>query len=155
MSLTVSGFGTMLSIFFLLTGCFTLQVITAEMGMTEYIIERVEPYLTPAIFPAVCFLLLGGLAFITASDWGMSAVVIPIFIPLAAALGASIPLTMAAVISGGTFGSHACFYADATVLSSQSSGIDNMDHALSQLPYVGISAGVAIVCFLAAGFALR
>ena len=154
MNLTVSGFGTMLSIFFLLTGCFTLQVITAEMGMTEYIIGIVEPYLTPAIFPAICFVLLGGLAFITASDWGMSAVVIPIFIPLAAVLGASIPLTMAAIISGGTFGSHACFYADATVLSSQSSGIDNMDHALSQLPYVGISASVAIVCFLVAGFAL-
>ena len=154
MNLTVSGFGTMLSIFFLLTACFTLQVITAEMGMTEYIIGIVEPLLTPAIFPAICFILLGGLAFITASDWGMSAVVVPIFIPLAAALGASIPLTMAAIISGGTFGSHACFYADATVLSSQSAGIDNMDHALSQLPYVGISAGVAIVCFLVAGFAL-
>ncbi len=154
MNLTVSGFGTMLSVFFLLTGCFCLQKITAEMGMTEYIITKVEPYLTPNIFPAVCFFLLGGLAFITASDWGMSAVVIPIFIPLAATLGASIPLTMAAIISGGTFGSHACFYADATVLSSQSAGIDNMDHALSQLPYVGISACIAIVCFLVAGFAL-
>lgn len=154
MNLTVSGFGTMLSIFFLLTGCFTLQVITSEMGMTDYIINIVKPYLTPAIFPAVCFLLLGGLAFITASDWGMSAVVIPIFIPLAAILGANIPLTMAAIISGGTFGSHACFYADATVLSSQSAGIDNMDHALSQLPYVGICAAIAIVCFLVCGFVL-
>lgn len=154
MNLTVSGFGTMLSIFFLLTGCFTLQVITAKMGITEYIISIVKPYLTPAVFPAICFILLGGLAFITASDWGMSAVVIPIFIPLAAVLGASIPLTMAAIISGGTFGSHACFYADATVLSSQSSGIDNMDHALSQLPYVGISASIAIACFLVAGFVL-
>ena len=154
MNLTVSGFGTMLSIFFLLTGCFCLQQITADMGMVDYVIELVQPLLTPAIFPAVCFVLLGGLAFVTASDWGMSAVVVPIFIPLAAVLGANIPLTMAAVISGGTFGSHACFYADATVLSSQSSGIDNMDHAFSQLPYVGISAGVAIVCFLVAGFAL-
>ena len=154
MALTVSGFGTMLSIFFLLTGCFCLQEITASMGMTEYIIGLVEPFLTPSIFPAICFILLGGLAFVTASDWGMSAVVIPIFIPLAAMLGASLPLTMAAIISGGTFGSHACFYADATVLSSQSSGIDNMDHALSQLPYVGISASVAVGCFLVAGHAM-
>ena len=151
LNLTVSGFGTMLSIFFLLTACFCLQKVTAAMGLTEYIIGLVEPLLTPAIFPAICFVLLGGLAFITASDWGMSAVVVPIFIPLAAAIGASLPLTMAAVISGGTFGSHACFYADATVLSSQSSGIDNMEHALSQLPYVAISAGIAIVCFLIAG----
>ena len=151
MNLTVSGFGTMLSIFFLLTACFTLQEVTASMGMTEYIIERVQPFLTPQIFPAVCFLLLGALAFVTASDWGMSAVVCPIFLPLAGALGASIPLTMAAIISGGTFGSHACFYADATVLASQASGIDNMDHALSQLPYVAISGVIAIVCFAVTG----
>ena len=154
LNLTVSGFSTMLSIFFLLTACFCMQKIAAAMGLTEYIIGLVEPYLTPEIFPAICFILLGGLAFITASDWGMSAVVVPIFIPLAAAIGASIPLTMAAVISGGTFGSHACFYADATVLSSQSSGIDNMEHALTQLPYVVISAGVAIVCFLVSGFVM-
>lgn len=146
-NLTVSGFGDMLSIFFLLTACFTLQEISAAMGMTDYLIDLAMPLLTPSLFPMICFLLLGVLAFATGSDWGMSAVVIPIFIPLAHALGASVVLTMAAIISGGAFGSHACFYADATVLSSKSAGIDNLEHAMSQLPYVGVGAAVSAVCF--------
>jgi len=148
----VSGFGDMLSVFFLLTGAFILKEVCASMGMTEWLIEMAEPILTPAIFPALGFLILGGVAFITGSDWGMSAVVVPIFIPLGAALGAPLLLVMAAVISGGTFGSHACFYADATVLASKSSGIDNMEHAMTQLPYVAITAVLAFFAFLAAGF---
>ena len=54
---------------------------------------------------------------------------------------------MAAIISGGAFGSHACFYTDATLLSSTSAGIDNIEHAMSQLPYV-IIAAVASICLL-------
>ena len=58
------------------------------------------------------------------------------------------------LISGGTFGSHACFYSDATLLAAQASGIDNMEHALSQLPYVIIASALSIVGFLIAGVIL-
>ena len=84
----------------------------------------------------------------------MSAVVIPILIPMCAALNGSVVLTMAAIISGGAFGSHACFYTDATVLSSNSAGIDNMEHALTQWPYVFISAALSTLAFLVCGFVI-
>ena len=101
-----------------------------------------KPFLSAGAFPALSFLLLAVLAFVTGSNWGMSAVVIPILIPMCAALNGNVILTMAAIISGGAFGSHACFYTDATVLSSNSAGIDNMEHALTQWPYVFISAAL-------------
>ena len=41
---------------------------------------------------------------------------------------------MGAIVSGATLGSHACFYSDATVLTSSCCKMENMDHALSQLP---------------------
>lgn len=104
------------------------------------------------MFPAISFQLLAVLAFVTGSNWGMSAVVIPILIPMCAALGGNPVLTMAAIISGGAFGSHACFYTDATVLASNSAGIDNMEHALSQMPYVVIAAAISTIGFIAAGF---
>ena len=47
-----------------------------------------------------------------------------------------------------------CFYADATLLAAQSSGIDSMEHALTQLPYVIIACVLSIAAFLAAGFIL-
>ena len=153
-NLTVKGFGDMLSIFFMLVAAFSLKEVCDMMGLTEFLVELVQPILSPALFPVIAFLLLGILAFITGSNWGMSAVVTPILLPMCAALGANPVLTMAAIISGGTFGSHACFYTDATILSANSAGIDNMEHALSQFPYVVISAVLSAVGFLVAGFVL-
>ena len=131
---------------------FVLKDISGQMGMTEYIIELAEPFLFASIFPAMVFLLGAILAFTTGSDWGMSSIITPIVFPLGAALGANPVLIMAAIISGGTFGSHACFYADATLLASQSSGVENMEHALSQIPYVIIASVISVACFVVAGF---
>ena len=148
----ISGFGDMLGVFFLLVAAFSLENVCSKMGLTEYLIDLAKPILLPSIFPAVAFLLLAVLAFVTGSNWGMSAVVIPILIPMCGELGSSIILTMAAILSGAAFGSHACFYTDATVLASNSARIDNMEHATSQWPYVAIAAGVSFICYLIVGF---
>ena len=148
----VQGFGDMLSIFFMLVAAFSLERVCSAMGLTEFLVQMAKPLLTAALFPAVSFLLLAVLAFVTGSNWGMSAVVIPILIPMCAELGGNQVLPMAAIISGGAFGSHACFYTDATVLASNSAGIDNMEHALSQMPYVVIAAVISTIGFVVAGF---
>ena len=138
----------------LLLIAFVLQSVTEGLGMTDYIIEVAQPFLTGAAFPAVVFVLLAAICFATGSLWGMSAVMAPIVFPLGAAIGANPLLIMAAVISGGAFGSHACFYTDATLLSSQSAGIDNMEHAVSQLPYVAIASVLSVIGFVVCGFAM-
>ena len=154
LSSMIRGFGDMLPTLTMLLVTFVLKDISGQMGMTEYIIELAEPFLFASIFPAMVFLLGAILAFTTGSDWGMSSIITPIVFPLGAALGANPILIMAAIISGGTFGSHACFYADATLLASQSSGIENMEHALSQIPYVIIASVISVVCFVVAGFVI-
>lgn len=65
-----------------------------------------------------------------------------------------IMLILGAVVSGGVFGSHACFYADATVLSSSTCNIDNISHAVTQLPYALLGAAVATIGFVVMGYAL-
>lgn len=89
----------MLSIVFMLVAAFSLKEVCDMMGLTEFLVELVQPILSPALFPVIAF-LLGILAFITGSNWGMSAVVTPILLPMCAALGANPVLTMAAIISG-------------------------------------------------------
>ncbi len=153
-NLIVQGFADMLPILMLLLIAFVLQSVTEGLGMTDYIIEVAQPFLTGAAFPAVVFVLLAAICFATGSLWGMSAVMAPIVFPLGAAIGANPLLIMAAVISGGAFGSHACFYTDATLLSSQSAGIDNMEHAVSQLPYVAIASVLSVIGFVVCGFAM-
>lgn len=152
MNNTIAGFADMLPVLTMLLVTFVLKDICNDMGMTEYIIERVQQYLIPAVFPAMIFFLGAFLAFTTGSDWGMSSIITPIVFPLGVVIGADPVLIMAAIISGGTFGSHACFYSDATLLAAQSSGIDNMEHGLSQLPYALTAASLSVVCFVIAGF---
>ena len=151
LSSMIRGFGDMLPTLTMLLVTFVLKDISGQMGMTEYIIEIAEPFLFASIFPAMVFVLGAVLAFTTGSDWGMSSIITPIVFPLGAALGANPVLIMAAIISGGTFGSHACFYSDATLLASQAAGVDNMEHALTQIPYVIIASVLSVICFIAAG----
>jgi hypothetical protein len=67
---------------------------------------------------------------------------------------ADVGISAAAVLSGSTFGSHACFYSDATVLASAASRIENMEHAFTQLPYAVIGAVLTCICLLVSGFLL-
>lgn len=150
-NLVFRGFGDMLSVLVILVAAFILQKVTEEMGMTAFIIELVQPFLKGAVFPAVAFVLVTVLTFTTASQWGISAVASSIVFPLGVAVGANPVLIMAAIISGGAFGSHACFYTDSTVLASSSAGIDNMEHAVSQLPYVILACVLSVVGYLVCG----
>ena len=104
-----------------------------------------------AWLPGITFLVLAGLAFATGSFWGVYAIAFPIVIPLAQATDASLPLTLGAMISAGAFGSHACFFGDSTVLSARGCGITPMQHALTQLPYVLLAAGVSATLFFVLG----
>ena len=91
------------------------------------------------------------LNFSTGSVWGIPAIVAPILLPLAESIGTNLLLVMGAIVSGATLGSHACFYSDATVLTSSCCKIENMDHALSQIPYALCASGISAVGYLVCG----
>jgi len=105
------------------------------------------------IFPAITFVVVAGLSFVTGSSWGVPVLTVPILIPLSFAGGINPIIVFAAIVSGGSFGSHACFYSDAMVLTSQSCGIESLEHAFTQIPYAMISAAIAFILFIIAGFA--
>ncbi|MDX1482590.1 MAG: Na+/H+ antiporter NhaC family protein, partial [Woeseiaceae bacterium] len=67
-------------------------------------------------------------------------------------LGADMTLVIGATLSASTFGSHACFYSDATVLTAQATGTTPMQHALTQLPYALIAAVVSVIGYLFLGY---
>ena len=132
-----------------------ILALASEMGLSEYVINLCVPYMNAKTLAAIIFVVIAVLTFVTSSFWGIEAVAVSIVVPLAIALDANVLLALGAVVSGGVFGSHACFYSDATVLSSATCEIDNMSHAVSQFPYVLISAALAVAGFLICGiFAL-
>lgn len=151
-NIVAKGFADMIPVSILLVVAFAVQAITSEMGLADFIIETATPLLSAATFPVITFILVAALGFTTGSFWGMCAVVTPIVFPLAAALGANPVLVMSAIVSGGAFGSHACFYGDATVLASTGACIDNMEHTMTQLPYVLLASVLTVIAYLVCGF---
>jgi Na+/H+ antiporter NhaC len=57
-------------------------------------------------------------------------------------------MVIGATLSASTFGSHACFYSDATVLTAQATGTTAMQHALTQIPYALIAAAITTAGYL-------
>lgn len=148
----LDGFKSMLMPLGTLVAGFTLKEVNDDLGLTSYVIAILEPLMTAQLLPTVVFVTMAFLAFATGSFWGLFAVAMPIVLPLAASVDAHMPLVIGALISASAFGSHACFYGDSTVLSAQGSGCTPMAHALTQLPYALIAAGLATLVFLAAGY---
>ena len=97
------------------------------------------------------FLIGAVMSFATGTSWGTFAIVMPIAIPMAYHLDASLYVTIAAVLSGGLFGDHCSPVSDTTILSATGAGCGLMDHMWTQLPYALICASVAFVGFMVAG----
>ncbi len=145
----LDGFKVMIPPLMIVVAAFMFKVINDQLGMPQYVIETMKPILSPTLFPVIVFITMAFVSFATASNWGIYLIVIPIVLPLGIALEVPIPLIIGAVLSASTFGSHACFYTDATVLAAQSSGVDTMKHALTQIPYALIAALTASIAYIA------
>lgn len=132
-------------------GGFMLKSVNDSLGVTQYVIETVSPYLSASYFPAIIFMITGALVFATASSWGTFAVAMPIVLPLGEQLGVPLHLTVAALLSASAAGSHSCFFSDSTVLSAQGSGCTAMQHATTQFPYALIGIVATAIFFFIIG----
>jgi len=150
--LAVKGVKNMLLPLLMMVLAFTFAEANEQIGFTSYVIHGAAPLMSPALMPAITFLVLGVTEFITGTNWGMYVIALPIVIPLAQSIGADPMVAVAAVLSAGVWGAHICFYSDATILSSAAAGCDNYRHAVTQLPYGMLGAGLATLAFLAVGF---
>lgn len=130
----------------------TFANVNEKIGFLTYVIETAKVYMTPELLPLVVFIVLGITEFIMGLSWGMYAIAIPIVIPLAVAVGANPFVAVGAVCSAGVWGSHICFYSDATILSSAATGCDNYRHAVTQMPYGFLGAFLTAIIFLVIGF---
>ena len=70
----ISGFSGMFLMFGIILSALTLQMVLAEIGMSDYIINSVAPYVSPTLLPAVAFVIVAALSFITGSCWGVPTV---------------------------------------------------------------------------------
>jgi Na+/H+ antiporter NhaC len=146
----VEGLKSMVPVLSMLLALFVFVEANNAIGLTDYVIAAVEPYMTGALLPVLIFVTMSAVSYTTGSNWGVIAIAMPVAFPLAEAFDVSIPLVVGALLSASGFGSHACFYSDSTVLSAQGAGCKTYDHAVTQLPYALIGAVGAAILFLIA-----
>ena len=150
----IKGIQNMILPLILMVMAFVFADMNEQIGFTKWCIESATHIMTPATAPMIIFLVLACTEFITGTNWGMYVIALPIIIPLAMSIGVSMPLAVGACISAGVFGSHICFYSDATVLTSAACGCDNFRHAFTQMPYGIISAVFTFILYAVMGFVM-
>ena len=145
----VEGLKSMIPVLTMLLALFVFVEANNAIGLTDYVIAGIKPYMTATLLPVLIFISISAVAYTTGSNWGVIAIAMPVVFPLAEAFDVNTPLMVGALLSAGCFGSHACFYSDSTILSAQGAGCKTYDHAISQLPYALIGAVGASLLFLA------
>ena len=153
--IALDGLKNMIMPLMLMILAFLFAAVNEQISFTYYVITSATELVTPQLLPFVVFIALAVTEFITGTNWGMFIIALPIVIPLAQTLGSDVTLAVSAVLSAGVFGSHICFYSDATVITSSATGCNNFNHALTQAPYGILAAIISSLFFLITGFIIN
>ncbi len=151
------GAASMVPIVTLLVLALAIGGVCEALGTGPFIADRAARLLTPALAAPVVFLTSGVIAFATGTSFGTFAIMIPLAVPLAAAMqldgaAVSLPLVVSAVLGGGVFGDHCSPISDTTVISSAAAGSDHIEHVRTQAPYALAAAAGTVVLYLLAGW---
>ncbi len=144
-SLILKGISELMPLALLMMLAFSISHVCNSLGTGEYVAGITEGWLSPALLPAIVFLLSSFIAFSTGTSWGTFAIMFSIAVPMAEMHGANIFLVVAATMGGGVFGDHCSPISDTTIISSMASASDHIDHVRTQLPYA-LLTGILTTC---------
>ncbi|MGB6179504.1 Na+/H+ antiporter NhaC family protein [Carnobacterium sp.] len=116
----------------------SLSTVIGELGTAEFLVSLLSDSMPVFLLPTIIFILGAVTSFATGTSYGTMGILMPLAIPLAAALSTDpefVIMTTGAVLTGAIFGDHCSPISDTTILSSMGSGVDHLDHVKTQLLY--------------------
>lgn len=146
-----SGMRKFLPIAVLVVLALTLGNICRTLETGVFISTLAKQNVPAFLIPALIFILGAIMSFATGTSYGTFAIMVPIAIPVAQAMGLNPSLLFAACISGGVFGDNCSPISDTSIVTSVAAQVSVIDHVRTQLPYALISATIAILMFIVAG----
>ncbi|MEX2472738.1 MAG: Na+/H+ antiporter NhaC family protein [Gemmatimonadota bacterium] len=145
--LALKGGGGLVPLALILLLALALGNVVQELGTGVYVAQVTAGTMPNAVYLPLVFLVSGGIAFSTGTSWGTFAIMLPIAVPAAEALGLPLAPFVAASLAGGVFGDHCSPISDTTIISSMAAATDHIDHVRTQLPYALIGGGIATIAF--------
>ncbi|MGH7448774.1 MAG: Na+/H+ antiporter NhaC family protein [Longimicrobiales bacterium] len=152
----VNGMKAMFMAMVILVLAWGLGGVTEELGTGAYLASTISETLPIATLPVLVFVIAATISFATGTSWGTMAILFPVVIPLAVAMGAGVGFdggehysillgVISSVMAGSIFGDHCSPISDTTIMSSMASGCDHIDHVRTQLPYALAVGGIAML----------
>jgi tetracycline resistance efflux pump len=151
MDYTLKGISGLVPLAILMVLAFSIGDTCRTLGTGVYVASLSKDFLNPSVIAPILFITSAFISFSTGTSWGTFAIMIPIAVPTAVYADASLPLSVAAVLSGSVFGDHCSPISDTTIVSSMASACDHIDHVRTQLPYAVTVAITSSVFFWIAG----
>ena len=151
MDYTLKGISGLVPLAILMILAFSIGDTCRTLGTGVYVASLSKDFLNPSAIAPILFLTSALISFSTGTSWGTFAIMIPIAVPTAFYADASLPLSIAAVLSGSVFGDHCSPISDTTIVSSMASACDHIDHVRTQMPYAITMAVLAAILFWFAG----
>ena len=148
------GMSHMLPITFILLFGFTMGTVVKSLDTGSYLSSLFQQFLTPALLPALTFLIAVLLSFATGTSMGTMAIMAVLALPMAFDMGISIPLVAGAMFGGSIFGDHASPISDTTIMTCATTGCDIIDHVKTQFPYCAGMAVISFVMYVIFGFVM-
>ena len=148
------GMSHMLPIAFILLFGFTMGTVVKGLDTGSYLSSLFQQFLTPALLPALTFLIAVLLSFATGTSMGTMAIMAVLALPMAFDMGISIPLVAGAMFGGSIFGDHASPISDTTIMTCATTGCDIIDHVKTQFPYCAGMAVISFVMYIIFGFVM-
>ncbi|HFB54339.1 MAG TPA: sodium:solute symporter, partial [Hellea balneolensis] len=151
--LCLHGMSGMVGITILTVLAFALNNMCRDLGTGQYMADIAGQFVTPALVPALIFIIAGIISFSTGTSWGAFAIMIAVAVPLAREMDVNANMAIAAALGGGIFGDHCSPTSDTTIITSMATANDHIDHVRTQLPYALIAGLGAVLLYLVMGFA--
>ncbi len=147
----IKGAEKLVYISIVLVLAWSLSSVTSDLRTADYLASVISDTVAPRYFPMIVFVLGALTSLSTGSSYGTFAILMAIAIPVGFELGASMYLTIAAVLSGGLMGDHASPISDTTVLASVGADCNHLSHVTTQGAYAGLTGLVTILAYWMAG----
>jgi Na+/H+ antiporter NhaC len=147
----IKGAESLVYVSIILVLAWSLSSVTSDLHTADYLASLIGDSVSPIYFPMIVFALGALISLSTGSSYGTFAILMAIAVPVGFDLGASMYLTIAAVLSGGLFGDHCSPISDTTVLASVGADCNHLNHVTSQGAYAGITGLVTLFAYWMAG----
>lgn len=127
----------------------------ADMGFVDYVVNLVSGFVSPAFLPLIIFIAFSLTEMLVTFNYTLYLIAMPIVVGVAANIGASVPLAIAALVSSGLWGYQVAFSSDGGMLACASTGgIDLYDQTFSQYLIMVVCWVISAILFTAFGILL-